>query len=206
MNAQILPRLPATRTLVVWLLLGALAGWASVEVWQRHQRAQALLDQLEPRYARMVGMKDGGAETDMAIEAARALLLELADSFITYRSRYRLDPMLPLVLDLLLLDEGNPRSLAFQLAAISDHLGKLPDGKQGVSLPEDRRHILSLLTAVRLADIEAIAREPSGRMIEALMLQPITPLPLLSNAISSHYFNLIDDAPHRVHTRIEPRP
>lgn len=74
MNAQILPRLPATRTLVVWLLLVVLAGWASLEVWQRHQRAQALLDQLEPRYARMVGMKDGGAETDMAIDAARALL------------------------------------------------------------------------------------------------------------------------------------
>jgi uncharacterized alpha-E superfamily protein len=133
------------------------------------------------------------------------LLLELADSFITYRSRYRLDPMLPLVLDLLLLDETNPRSLAFQLAAISSHLDGLPDGKQGVSLTEDRRHILSLLTTVRLADIEAIAREASGSMIEKLMAQPITVLPQLSNAISRHYFNLTDDAPHRLHMRIEPR-
>ena len=50
--------------------------------------------------------------------AACSFTLELADSFITYRSRYRLAPMLPLVLDLLLVDESNPRSIAFQLAEL----------------------------------------------------------------------------------------
>ena len=51
-------------------------------------------------------------------EAASMLfVLELADCFITYRSRYRLTPMLPLVLDLLLIDETNPRSLAFSSPA-----------------------------------------------------------------------------------------
>ena len=133
------------------------------------------------------------------------LLLELADSFITYRSRYRIDPMLALVLDLLLLDEANPRSLAYQLAAISRHMESLPDAKRGVSLSEDRRLILAALTSIRLADVEAVARETSGAALGRLMQEQLKLIPELSNAVSRHYFNLTQDAPHRVHTRIEPR-
>ncbi len=44
-------------------------------------------------------------------------------------------PMLPLVLDLLLLDETNPRSLAFQLVAISRHFETLPDGRAASACP-----------------------------------------------------------------------
>ncbi len=104
------------------------------------------------------------------------LLLELADSFITYRSRYRLDPMLALVLDLLLLDEANPRSLAYQLAAISRHMESLPDAKRGVSLSEDRRLILAALTSIRLADVEAVAREHSGAALEKLLQEQLKAL------------------------------
>ena len=172
-------------------------GWSFLDMGRRLERAYNLSEAIQSLF---FPMPDPDVESSSLL-----LLLELADSFITYRSRYRLDPMLPLVLDLLLLDEANPRSLGFQLAAISDHLDGLPDAKQGVSLSEDRRHILTLLTAIRLADIEAISREGSGSMIDKLMAQPITILPQLSNAISRHYFNLTDDAPHRLHTRIEAR-
>jgi uncharacterized alpha-E superfamily protein len=54
------------------------------------------------------------------------ILLEIADSAMTYRSRYlNVFQLVPFV-DLLLLDENNPRSCAFQLAAIEDHLRELP--------------------------------------------------------------------------------
>ena len=43
------------------------------------------------------------------------MLLEVADSSITYRSRYFTAMQAALVLDLLMNDEANPRSLAFQL-------------------------------------------------------------------------------------------
>jgi uncharacterized alpha-E superfamily protein len=132
------------------------------------------------------------------------LLLELADSFITYRSRYRLDPMLALVLDLLLLDEANPRSLAYQLSAIARHLESLPDAHNGSGLPEDRRLILALLTSIRLADVEAMAKEENGAMLERLLMDQLDLLPELSNEISRHYFNVMDEAPHRTHTRVDP--
>ena len=52
-------------------------------------------------------------------------LLELADSIMTYRSRYLTRPVPP-VLDLLVADDTNPRSVAFQLAALASHVDQLP--------------------------------------------------------------------------------
>lgn len=52
-------------------------------------------------------------------------LLELSDSIITYRARYRAQPEWLPVLDLLLLDETNPRSIVFQLNGILGTLGKI---------------------------------------------------------------------------------
>lgn len=52
-------------------------------------------------------------------------LLELSDSIVTYRARYRSQPEWLPVLDLLLLDKSNPRSLLFQLDGILGSLKKL---------------------------------------------------------------------------------
>lgn len=133
-------------------------------------------------------------------------LLEAADSFITYRSRYRLDPMLPLVLDLLLLDESNPRSLAYQLASISHHLAGMPQSSQGASLTDERRLILSMLTAIRLADVETLAKDATRSELQTALRNQLTMLPQLTTAIERHYFNLLEEQPHRVHTRLEPKP
>jgi len=52
-------------------------------------------------------------------------LLELSDSAITYRVRYRTQPEWLPVLDLLLCDETNPRSILFQLDSILRTLAKI---------------------------------------------------------------------------------
>ena len=172
-------------------------GWSFLDMGRRMERAYNLSEAILTLF---IPVPEPEEEASSLL-----LLLELADSFITYRSRYRLDPMLALVLDLLLLDEANPRSLAFQLVAISRHMESLPDAKRGVSLSEDRRLILAALTSIRLTDVEAMARQQDGAALETLMKEQLKLLPDLSNAISRHYFNLTQDAPHRVHTRSEPR-
>ena len=53
-------------------------------------------------------------------------VLEVADSSMTYRRRYMSSLQTAAVLDLLLSDESNPRSLAFQLVALADDVDKLP--------------------------------------------------------------------------------
>jgi uncharacterized circularly permuted ATP-grasp superfamily protein/uncharacterized alpha-E superfamily protein len=52
-------------------------------------------------------------------------LLELSDSTITYRVRYRAQPEWLPVLDLLLCDETNPRSILFQMNGILRNLNKI---------------------------------------------------------------------------------
>jgi uncharacterized circularly permuted ATP-grasp superfamily protein/uncharacterized alpha-E superfamily protein len=52
-------------------------------------------------------------------------LLELADSIVTYRSRYMARPQWLPVLDLLIRDETNPRSVAYQLIGLADTLTRL---------------------------------------------------------------------------------
>ncbi len=173
-------------------------GWSFLDMGRRLERAYNLSESILTLF---IPPPDPEVET-----SSLRLLLELADSFITYRSRYRLDPMLALVLDLLLLDEANPRSLAYQLAAISKHLEALPDARQGVSLAEDRRLILTLLTSTRLADVMAIAEEADRATLERLMREELDILPELSNAVARRYFNLTEETPHRVLTRSEPRP
>ncbi len=172
-------------------------GWAFLDMGRRLERAYNLSEAILSLFGQELDREE---ETDRLV-----FLLELADSFITYRSRYRLAPMLPLVLDLLLLDETNPRSLAYQLASISRHLASLPQSKQGASLTEERRHILSMLTAVRLADVESFAEDASRAELQAALRNQLRLLPLLTTAIERRYFNLTEEQPHRVHTRLDPR-
>jgi uncharacterized alpha-E superfamily protein len=173
-------------------------GWSFLEMGRRIERAFNLSEAILSLF---------GEPLEREEETGRLMfLLELADSFITYRSRYRLDPMLPLVLDLLLLDETNPRSLAYQLSGISTHLASLPQSRQGAGLPEERRVILALLTAVRLADVEAFAGDATRRELRAVMGEQLHLLPKLTTAVERRYFSLTEEEPHRVHTRLDPKP
>jgi uncharacterized circularly permuted ATP-grasp superfamily protein/uncharacterized alpha-E superfamily protein len=173
-------------------------GWSFLDMGRRLERAYNLS---EAMLALFVPVPDAEDEQNSLM-----LLLELADSFITYRSRYRLSPVMPLVLDLLLLDESNPRSLSYQLAAFSGQLATLPESTQGASLTEDRRIALALLTSIRLADVERMADDPDGATLERLLIEQIQLLPELSDAVTRHYFNLTEDMPHRLQTRSEAAP
>ena len=54
-------------------------------------------------------------------------LLRLADSIITYRARYMARPEWLPVLDLLIRDEANPRSIAFQVQGLREYAQRLAD-------------------------------------------------------------------------------
>ncbi len=84
-------------------------------------------------------------------------LLEIADSSMTYRRRYQGSVEPAGVIDLLLADEGNPRSLAFQLAAVAEDIEHLPRDGDGTSRSIEQRLMLSALTSVRLADADRLA-------------------------------------------------
>ena len=67
-------------------------------------------------------LRSPDAENPSVLEA----VLEVADSTITFRSRYNLLPHLPAVFDLVLLDDKNPRSVLFQIKQLAKHFERLP--------------------------------------------------------------------------------
>jgi uncharacterized circularly permuted ATP-grasp superfamily protein/uncharacterized alpha-E superfamily protein len=87
-----------------------------------------------------------------------AVVLEIADGTLTYRSRYLNSMQSDLVLDLLLLDEGNPRSVAYQLARLRKHVDRLPESHPESGHPREARLALGLLTSVQLAEAAELMR------------------------------------------------
>jgi uncharacterized circularly permuted ATP-grasp superfamily protein/uncharacterized alpha-E superfamily protein len=130
-------------------------GWHFMDAGRRIERAQQLVMLLR------------ATVTDARGTATDSLLLEsvltAAESIITYRRRYRSHGQLETLLDMLLLDEGNPRSLAFALAQLTDNLDALPTQPTDRRLREDQRLLLEASTWVRLADTAELATEDDER-------------------------------------------
>ena len=104
----------ASTTLTGFVLDGMTrgTGWRFLSVGRRVERLSNVGQALQ------VAMREG---RDSGLE----WLLDWADSSVTYRSRYLVVPEWMPVLDLLVRDDTNPRSLAFQLKGIVDDVGRL---------------------------------------------------------------------------------
>jgi uncharacterized alpha-E superfamily protein len=114
--------------------MNRLLGWRFLEMGRRIERAAGTCALIE-RFIRGEAVR-GGLD----------LLLEFADSQISYRVRYATLAGRPAVLDMVVLDDNNPRSVAFQVAVMARMLKALPvqtvDG-----LPTAEEKITALLVA-----------------------------------------------------------
>jgi uncharacterized circularly permuted ATP-grasp superfamily protein/uncharacterized alpha-E superfamily protein len=99
-------------------------GWRFLDLGRRLERAKFVV----------TGALAPFTQSPIDWDAAMWVALELCDSTITYRTRY-LGQLQPApVLDLVVLDDSNPRSLAFQLRALEGHLDYLARAS-GVRVP-----------------------------------------------------------------------
>jgi uncharacterized circularly permuted ATP-grasp superfamily protein/uncharacterized alpha-E superfamily protein len=123
--------------------------------------------------------------------AALAALLEISDSLMTYRSRYYSRFQLGAVLDLLVTDETNPRSMAYQLVECTAHAAQLPrEAVVAGDLTEERlaASLLHLVRRVNPLEIATAYGEGDEEPLESLLTTVDTTLPKLSDAVSHRYF------------------
>lgn len=115
-------------------------------------------------------------------------VLECCDSIMTYRGRYLTTLQAEAVIDLLVTDDTNPRSLIFQFDRIEGHVSRLPSAGQAV-LGQDERLAMSLNNSVRLAETRELAQVDDGRRrsLDRLMQRLLDQVPRLSDAISQRY-------------------
>jgi uncharacterized circularly permuted ATP-grasp superfamily protein/uncharacterized alpha-E superfamily protein len=118
-------------------------------------------------------------------------LLEVADSSMTYRRRYLATLQAAPVVDLLLTDDSNPRSVLFQIAALLSHIEALPQ-EPGATTPALQRLALRASFDLRLLDVTEFmhVNEAGDRPEFLAVLERLVALfPQLSNAISGSYLN-----------------
>jgi uncharacterized circularly permuted ATP-grasp superfamily protein/uncharacterized alpha-E superfamily protein len=159
------------------------SGWLFLSIGRRLERAVYLTRELR-QITKPLAAEDWGYLDR---------LLEVADSTVTYRNRYNA-VMQPLaVLDVLMSDETNPRSLHFQLEHLVELYAKLPR-----LLPEELQAMQDAVDEVKRTNLQGLAKtinRASGDPLNAftavdeLLERLENLLPSWSNNLSSHYFS-----------------
>jgi uncharacterized alpha-E superfamily protein len=159
------------------------SGWLFMSLGRRLERAMYLTRQLR------VITKPLSVDNWSYLQ----YLLEVADSAVTYRTRYytTLQPLA--VMDVLMLDESNPRSLQFQLDHLVDLYEKLPRHD-----PSDLKTMRGALDLLRGVELQAIVYPAKGmvgrrdaglRRLDQYLGALESLLPSWSNNLSSRYFS-----------------
>lgn len=155
--------------------MGRTAAWRFHDLGRRIERAVAMA-----RAVRLFGMP-GATADDLST------LLDLADSQISYRQRYLTGIARVPVVDLVALDPGNPRSLAYQADEINARIRDLPvlsdDGmpERQQALGRELAAKLAMTTAASidadtLGDVERRLSQVSDAIARRYFLQGAEPL------------------------------
>jgi uncharacterized alpha-E superfamily protein len=162
--------------------MGHELSWRFLEIGRRLERTTLTGWLLRALAAPVSPPESTGLELDSA--------LATTDARSVYRRRHRSSPTTSAVLALLLNDEGNPRSMAYQLATINARLLELPGQQRRPLSPEARiafeaHSLLTLADPIALAEPDASGSRASLyellRRVDALMLG-------LSDALTQRYF------------------
>jgi uncharacterized alpha-E superfamily protein len=156
-------------------------GWRFLGMGRRMERALQMLELLR------VGVAQAPFPDDPYLE----VLLQVADSSTTYRSRYLASIRTRYVLELLLVDEANPRSVAFQAAALLERVRELPrppgesaEQSEDIALAE---RLCQRLRLDQLDDLKRRAPDTSRPALEATITLLRRDVTELSDAITARY-------------------
>ncbi|WOJ90267.1 circularly permuted type 2 ATP-grasp protein [Methylocapsa polymorpha] len=144
------------------------AGWRLFDAGRRVERGINAC-----RFARHFASREAPAD-DLDV------LLDLVDSQITYRSRYLMGVALSTVRDMVVLDPFNPRSVAFQVERLDEHLENLPLLSDDGMLETPRRLIVKLAAEIATAVAAKLNNEEILEFEQSLLG--------LADAIAARYF------------------
>jgi uncharacterized alpha-E superfamily protein len=144
------------------------AGWRFLDMGRRAERAINTM-----RFARQFAYDEASGD-DLDI------LLTLVDCQITYRSRYLVGPLLAPVRDLVVLDPYNPRSVAFQVEALTAHIASLPALRESGLIERPQRLAVALQAMLTTAEATSLDTKTLFALEQDLLN--------LADATGSHYF------------------
>jgi uncharacterized circularly permuted ATP-grasp superfamily protein/uncharacterized alpha-E superfamily protein len=154
-------------------------GWHAIEAGRYLERALQVCTLLAATTTASLGIG-----VDRAVMGG---VLMAAESSVTHRRRFRGSVRVADVLELLLIDPDNPRSISFSLARLRFHLSKLA-GSTGSTRPE--RLLEHLEDSLEAADIAALTAPTDGRRprLEEFLAETHAQLHRLGDAIVHLHF------------------
>ena len=171
--------------------------WRFLDIGRRLERAIQTARLLRSTFVNVNDERD-------EIMLAEAIL-NIVDNTMSYRRSYRRGIQIPDLLDLVIYSELNPRSVAYQLITLEDHIADLPRKESEERQSEVERLCQETATMVRLADIDRLAQaaEDSNRrdVLENFLAALESRLPDLSDALSATYFRTMKTPHQLVHFR-----
>jgi uncharacterized circularly permuted ATP-grasp superfamily protein/uncharacterized alpha-E superfamily protein len=158
-------------------------GWLFLDIGRRMERAMLTISIL--RNVLSAHHRDG-VEAQL-IES----LLDTSDNTICYRQHYRSYFELSAFLELLLLDVSNPRSLAFQIDCLKNHVAKLPSSRKGQRFSAEERLMLeasSMIDLLNLSDLMVVSSDGIRENLDQQLSRLYYLLNTLSETITGEFF------------------
>ncbi|MEI7609016.1 MAG: circularly permuted type 2 ATP-grasp protein [Rhodospirillaceae bacterium] len=163
-------------------------GWRFLTMGRRLERATQVVALMRGlRIADAARPVDGPQATSLS--ASLEVLLELGESFMTYRERYFASVQKGPVLQLLLADPDNPRALAFQLAILRDQLAALSESsRRSATVYNPTATALAIVSDAR----EALTQPDlvrNGALLRTTLDHLAANLPEVSNLLAHAFFS-----------------
>jgi uncharacterized alpha-E superfamily protein len=155
-------------------------GWRFLEIGRRLERATIILTLLKST------MKQTAHD-----DSILSPLLEICDSTMTYRRLHFARPVLAPVVDLLLLNDINPRSVAHQLRVLRRQASELPIDRTVESRMPEKHQADVLLSDLGALSLDSLTRTPEELplAVTATCDGLTDGLEKLSDIITEHYFS-----------------
>ena len=156
--------------------------WRFLEIGRRVERSLGLLSVFE----NVVSPADPNLRNSLF-----DYVLAASESLVAYRRRYRSDAVLDALVDLLLLDDANPRALAFQLDQLRSQLALLParDGSPHLGALIERSSAALVDMSWLPADADHLGSNRRRELIDRFVLSARAPLLDFADQLNVVYFN-----------------
>ncbi|HVU98730.1 MAG TPA: circularly permuted type 2 ATP-grasp protein [Puia sp.] len=165
-------------------------GWIVLDIGRKIEQSLLLLTMLKTTLV--------NRSSDQVEYSLRQSVLMSHESLVNYRYKYRRPIDNRLVLDFLLFDPNNPRSLTYHLQRLRVHLKQLPNDQAGYGLTEYERLILEADTLLKLSDKDSLAAvkddEAKYGFLDDLLTRMYGLLVAIPAVISKTYFK--HEVPH----------
>jgi uncharacterized circularly permuted ATP-grasp superfamily protein/uncharacterized alpha-E superfamily protein len=157
------------------------SGWHFMEMGRRIERALQIISCVRS----LLTQKFEEMEQEVLVESA----LLCGEALINYRRRYQNGINIDNALEMILLNDNNPRSLVYQLAQLETHFADLPGSKH--SLTAESKLLLEATTALKLCDIHELsfADITIRKHLDQLLARLQYLLMSIAKAIAHRYFD-----------------